>query len=252
VGDPRYERSTAGDATEPDNATSGMVGGAWSWFGLYHYEVLVSDEESRHRFWRGTPYQNGGTALIGAPNNLNVIADEWNRDGDNGFRPPGLVFLSSTPTVGNTITMGQPEIAARSRYTTQVTHHMIMLRVPTSQAITFHAGTTDSGNALSEPAPCTGGDPHLEALQRGVGGASSGLHRCSFWRCPDPFLAASSWPWETAGSERSRRAIRRRRARRISNAARRAGRSSPRRCRRTGCHDSMSRPSRAPVNAHAH
>jgi len=194
-GDPRYERSTAGDATGPENATSGMVGGAWS--ANYHYEVLVSDEESRHRFWRGTPYQNGGTVPVGVAN-LDVINDEWNRDGDNGFRPPGLVYLSTTPTVGNYITMGQPELAARSRYTSQITHHMIMFRDPSSHAITFHAGTTDFGNAFSSLAPCSGGpDAHLEALQRGVVNlmADMGLSRpdrlpCDAWWTPPPALPA--------------------------------------------------------------
>jgi hypothetical protein len=188
-GDPRYLRSTTGDATGPENATGGLVSGAWS--RAYHYEVLVSAEESAHRFWRDTAYANGGTAGI-APANLHVIEGEWDMDSDNGFRPPGLSYLSSSATVGNHITKGQ-ELAVRSHFTSVVTHHMVMFRDAQSGAITFHAGTTDFANAL-EDEPCDGGDVHGLALQRGLINlmADMGLpapgRLCPGWWTPPPVL----------------------------------------------------------------
>jgi hypothetical protein len=194
-GDPRYVRSTNGDATGPENATSGLVSGAFS--REYHYEVLVSAHEARHRFWRGTAYANGGTTAIPTIAGLRVVNGEWDMDVDNGFRPRGLVYLSSTPTVGNYITMGPNEGHARSNYTSQITHHMIMFRDPQSGAITFHAGTTDFSSALEAYAPCNGGDPHLASLQRGLINmmADMGLPAprrlpCDDWWTPPPPLPA--------------------------------------------------------------
>jgi hypothetical protein len=195
--DPRYVRSTTGDATGPENATGGLVSGAFSRFGFYHYEVLVSADEGRHRFWRGTAYANGGTGSRGGAN-LNVVAGEWDKDVDNGFRPPGLAYLSSTPTVGNQINLGFTDMRARSNYTTQITHHMVLFRDPQSGALTFHAGTTDFGNALEEAATCDpDGDVHLAALQHGLVNlmADMGLPRpgrlpCPEWWTPPPPLPA--------------------------------------------------------------
>lgn len=57
--------------------------------------VTVSEEEGDLRFWRDTSVANlppgGSTTLTGG-----LLSDEWDEDLDNGFRPPGLVRLSTT------------------------------------------------------------------------------------------------------------------------------------------------------------
>jgi hypothetical protein len=206
-GDTRYQRSTNGDATGPENATGGLVSGAWGRHTenpgdpdpvrAYHWEVQVSAEEGRHRFWRNTPYAtvgaDGGTAIIATPANLRVVEGEWDMDSDNGFRPLGLSYLSSTATVGNHITKGQ-ELPVRSNMTSQVTHHMVIFR-NAQGAITFHAGTTDFSNAIDQDAPCNGGTGdgvHRAALQRGIVNlmADMGLPQpdrlCDGWWSPPP------------------------------------------------------------------
>ncbi len=97
--------------------------------------VTVNAEEGKLRLWRNTSLatMNAGTSRALAPH---TIGYESNEDLDNGFRPPGLIRLSTTTGAtpqylqdfGNTVAPGT------------TTHHLTMYRAP-SGALVFSAGS---------------------------------------------------------------------------------------------------------------
>ena len=127
--DPRF--SPPADGGLPENE---LVGTAYmSNFTDLAIEVPAAD--GRMRLWRNTTVATlatGATATL-APH---TIGYESNEDLDNGFRPPGLIRLSSTtgPTpeylrdYGSTVTPGTTE------------HHLTMYKAA-SGALVFSAGT---------------------------------------------------------------------------------------------------------------
>lgn len=128
--DPRFAPPSQGGGL-PENSLAGT---------LYQVNdddlaVKVSEVEGKLRLWRGTSLTSlpaGGQATL-APH---TVGYESNEDIDNGFRPPGLVRLSTTvgPTpqyltdFGNTVVPGT------------TTHHLTMYRAP-SGALVFSAGS---------------------------------------------------------------------------------------------------------------
>lgn len=97
--------------------------------------IKVNADEGKLRIWRNTTLANltsGSTATLAK----HTIGYESNEDRDNGFRPPGLIRLSTTvgPTpellqdFGNVVTPGT------------TTHHLTQYRAP-SGALVFSAGT---------------------------------------------------------------------------------------------------------------
>jgi hypothetical protein len=97
--------------------------------------ITVSAAEGKARLWRNT-----SLATLGAGSSAQLaqhtVGYESNEDLDNGFRPAGLIRLSTTtgPTpqylqdFGNTVNPGT------------TTHHMTMYRAA-SGALVFSAGT---------------------------------------------------------------------------------------------------------------
>jgi Domain of unknown function (DUF4082)/Bacterial Ig-like domain/Bacterial Ig domain len=128
--DPRYATPAQG-AGLPENALTGTA--YMSNHILEAIEVPAAD--GRLRMWRNTTVasQSPGQVAVLAPNTLGY---ESNEDLDNGFRPAGLVRLSTTtkPTpeylqdFGNRVAPGE------------TTHHMTMYRAD-SGALVFSAGT---------------------------------------------------------------------------------------------------------------
>ena len=60
-------------------------------------DVVVSAEEGRRRFWRNTALahlKDGESMTVGR----GIVGGEWDTDLDNGYRPPGLMRLSTTET----------------------------------------------------------------------------------------------------------------------------------------------------------
>jgi hypothetical protein len=100
-------------------------------------DITVPAAYAGARLWRGTPVRAlsaGQTATLGA--GIGTLGYEWDAASDNGFRPPGLMELSSTSAA----------VEAFSDYGTFVrqgvptTHHLTLYRA-SSGALVFGAGT---------------------------------------------------------------------------------------------------------------
>ena len=127
--DPRF--SPPADGGKPENALSGqlfMVDEGTA-------SIQVPAAEGKLRLWRNTSVASlkpGETATLGE----DTLGYEWDEDVDNGFRPAGLMDLSSTTTevpeklldYGSTYGPGT------------ATHHLTLYRAP-SGALVFGAGT---------------------------------------------------------------------------------------------------------------
>ncbi len=128
--DPRYAAPSQGAGT-PENALIGTM----YMVNNDDLALTVSAEEGKLRLWRNTSLASlpTGTTRALAPH---TVGYESNEDLDNGFRPKGLIRLSTTtgPTpeylqdFGNTVKPGT------------TTHHMTMYRAD-SGALVFSAGT---------------------------------------------------------------------------------------------------------------
>ena len=128
--DPRFAPQSQG-AGKPENAVTGTLYMSNS----DDLPVTVSEAEGKLRLWRNTSLttMTPGTTRALAPHTVGYESDE---DLDNGFRPAGLVRLSTTtgPTpeyltdFGNTVVPGT------------TTHHLTMYRAP-SGALVFSAGS---------------------------------------------------------------------------------------------------------------
>lgn len=125
--DPRFSTPTNGGG-RPENQ---LVGTAYM-ANSTDLAIQVPAEQGRYRFWRNAGLPTNQTATL-APH---TVGYESNEDLDNGFRPPGLIRLSTTvgPTpeylqdYGNTVGPGT------------TTHHATLYRAP-SGALVFSAGT---------------------------------------------------------------------------------------------------------------
>ncbi|MCO8271754.1 DUF4082 domain-containing protein [Actinoplanes sp. TRM 88003] len=128
--DPRYAEPAQG-AGRPENALTGTAFMANS----DDLDLSVPAAQGKNRFWRGTTVatQSAGSTMLLAPHTIGYESDE---DLDNGFRPAGLIRLSTTVgetpeylrDFGNTVSAGE------------TTHHMTLYRAP-SGALVFGAGT---------------------------------------------------------------------------------------------------------------
>ena len=136
--DPRFAAPARG-AGRPENE---LIGTAY----MINYSDLalkVSAAEGKYRLWRNTTLasMSSGTATL-APH---TIGYESNEDIDNGYRPPGLVRLSTTTGAvperlqdfGNTVAPGSTK------------HHLTLYRAP-SGALVFSAGSVQWTWGLDE------------------------------------------------------------------------------------------------------
>ena len=145
--DPRF--SPPGDGGRPENALTGQFfivnSGTTDIQVPYQYKDL--------RFWRNTAVANlspGQTRTL-APG-TGTLGYEWDEEPDNGFRPAGLLDMSST-------TANVPEAFTDYGSTSlraPRTHHLSLYKAP-SGALVFGAGTVqwswglDSANASGRP-----------------------------------------------------------------------------------------------------
>ena len=126
--DPRF--SPPADGGRPENALSGTLFGVSS---PRNDPIDVPQPYGRMRFWRNTSIATlgpGQTATLPA----GVLGYEWDVDADNGFRPAGLVPLSSTTLTVPTCVVGY------TIGTCTATHHLTLYR-SSSGALVFGAGT---------------------------------------------------------------------------------------------------------------
>lgn len=128
--DPRFA-STAAGAGLPENALTGTM----YMSNNSDLPITVTAAQGKTRMWRNTSLASlaAGTTAALAPHTVGYESDE---DLDNGFRPAGLVDLSTTAGAvpqylqdfGNTVLPGN------------TVHHVTLYRAP-SGALVFSAGT---------------------------------------------------------------------------------------------------------------
>jgi hypothetical protein len=116
---------------------------------------------SKLRFWRNTPHV--AKAASGATTTLtqNILGYEWDASPDNGFAPPGLIYLSST-TLGIS---GQFLLDYGPTFGDGIaTHNLTLYRDPTSGALVFGAGTVFWAWGLNDnhDGPPTATDPDIQ------------------------------------------------------------------------------------------
>jgi hypothetical protein len=140
--DPRF--SPPADGGRPENALTGTL------FGVSSYRndpITVPQADGRMRFWRNTGIASlapGQAATLPA----GVLGYEWDVDTDNGFRPAGLVPLSTTTLNVSTCVVGYTIASCTA------THQLTMYRA-SSGALVFGAGTEqwswglDSNHAIA-------------------------------------------------------------------------------------------------------
>jgi N,N-dimethylformamidase beta subunit-like, C-terminal len=128
----RDARAFNPEGPKPENALKGTIFTVNAW---RNDPLIVPGEYARLRFWRMTEVARlkpGDQAVLG----YGILGHEWNEDLDNGFRPAGLIRMSSTtvnnvPYIQDYGTVYAPGTA---------THHLTLYRAA-SGALVFSAGT---------------------------------------------------------------------------------------------------------------
>jgi hypothetical protein len=120
------------EGPKPENALKGTIFTVNAW---RNDPLIVPAEFAKLRFWRNTEVSTlkpGDRAVLG----YGILGHEWNEDLDNGFRPAGLMRLSTT-TVNN-VPYIQDYGTVYAAGT--ATHHLTLYKAP-SGALVFSAGT---------------------------------------------------------------------------------------------------------------
>ncbi|MEU8241822.1 DUF4082 domain-containing protein [Actinoplanes missouriensis] len=147
--DPRF--SPPSDGGRPENALTGTIFKVNA--GTVNLQVPAAD--GKMRLWRGTTVATqsaGATATLGT----GTLGYEWDEDADNGFRPRGLIKLSTTTASGLDVLQDYGSTYA----TGSATHNLTLYRAP-SGALVFGAGTVqwswglDSDHDRGSGAPST-------------------------------------------------------------------------------------------------
>jgi hypothetical protein len=129
--DPRF--SPPADGGRPQNALTGQLFVVNSGT----TDITVPSQYSKLRFWRGTrvaTLASGQSATL--DQGVGTLGYEWDVDADNGYRPAGLMDMSST-----TLSNAQAFTDYGSNLNNQpTTHHLTLYRAP-SGALVFGAGT---------------------------------------------------------------------------------------------------------------
>ncbi len=154
--DPRFADASAGGHL-PENGLTGTM----YFVNDVDLPVTVSDREGKLRLWRNTALASmapGASAELAA----HTVGYESNEDVDNGFRPAGLVRLSTTigPTpqyltdYGNIVVPGTTE------------HHLTLYRAP-SGALVFSSASVQWGWGLDATHDGDGApaDPRMQQAQ---------------------------------------------------------------------------------------
>jgi hypothetical protein len=130
--DPRF--SPPANGGRPENALTGtsfLVSADAT--GPRNDPITVPQADGRMRFWRNTSIATLGPGQI-ATLPAGVLGYEWDTDADNGFRPAGLIPLSTTTLVVPECLLGYTFGSCTA------THHLTLYRAP-SGALVFGAGT---------------------------------------------------------------------------------------------------------------
>ena len=152
--DPRF--SPPADGGRPENSLTGTI------FAVNEFRndpITVPQADGRMRFWRNTSIATLGAGQV-ATLPTGVLGYEWDVDADNGFRPAGLIPLSSTTLSVSTYLI---DLYAGTIGNAVATHHLTLYRAA-SGALVFGAGTVqwswglDTTHAISG----TPTDPNMQ------------------------------------------------------------------------------------------
>ena len=150
--DPRF--SPPGDGGQPQNALTGQL----FTVNAGTTDITVPAAYSKLRFWRNTrvaSLASGQSTTLDA--GAGTLGYEWDVDADNGFRPAGLMDMSST-----TDPTAQPFTDYGSQTTTlSTTHHLTLYRAP-SGALVFGAGTVQWSWGLDSANPSGNTDTAMQ------------------------------------------------------------------------------------------
>jgi hypothetical protein len=130
--DPRF--SPPADGGRPQNALSGQLFDVNSGT----TDIAVPSTYSKLRFWRNTRVASLGAGQSTTLDpGVGVLGYEWDVDADNGYRPAGLMDMSST-TDNNAEVF--TDYGGLTKLGSTATHHLTLYRAP-SGALVFGAGT---------------------------------------------------------------------------------------------------------------
>ena len=94
--------------------------------------ITIPASMSQLRFWRNSSIASGNGGTL-----TNLLGYEWDSDLNNGFRPAGLIDMSSTTMNVNTLLLDNGATTGPGT----ATHSLTLYRDPTSGALVFGAGT---------------------------------------------------------------------------------------------------------------
>ncbi|MGC1464483.1 MAG: N,N-dimethylformamidase beta subunit family domain-containing protein, partial [Pseudolabrys sp.] len=114
----------------PENSLSGTIFTVDDFGSLDNISVPAS--MSQLRFWANTSIASGNGGTL-----TRLLGYEWDSDLDNGFRPDGLIDLSSTTENVNTLLLDNGATTGAGT----ATHSLTLYRDTTSGALVFGAGT---------------------------------------------------------------------------------------------------------------
>jgi len=153
--------SPPADGGRPENALSGTMFQVNS---PQDNAITVPQDDGRMRFWRNTSIATLGPGQVATlpPSTLGYESDE---DVDNGFRPAGLIRLSTTTVPVTNYLYFTPSPSPGHYYFANgtETHHLTLYRAP-SRTLVFGAGTIHwSWGVDSDHAGWTGqpADPNM-------------------------------------------------------------------------------------------
>jgi len=131
--------SPPADGGRPENALSGTLSGVNE---TRNDSITVPQADGRMRFWRNTNIASLASGQI-ATLPAGVLGYEWDVDADNGFRPAGLIPLSTTTLAVPNCFLYTGDFTSNDGYSIgscTATHQLTLYRAP-SGALVFGAGT---------------------------------------------------------------------------------------------------------------
>jgi Domain of unknown function (DUF4082)/Cadherin-like domain len=129
--DPRF--SPPADGGRPENALTGQFWTVDSWRAD---TMTIPYPMTLLRLWRNTSVAKTGAGKA-ASLVTNLLGYEWDESPDNGFRPAGLIHLSSTTLQVDTYLLDY----GKSVGAYSATHNLSLYRYQSSKALVFGAGT---------------------------------------------------------------------------------------------------------------
>ena len=131
--------SPPADGGRPENALTGTLFGVVA-VANDGIPLKVPEADGKMRFWRNTAVASltlGQTATLGE----RILGYEFDEEIDNGFRPSGLLRLSSTTTPAFAMVVGDNIFRGQDTYPSGTATHALTLYKHGSGALVFSAGT---------------------------------------------------------------------------------------------------------------